>query len=235
MKNVKSLFKTLISAIYPNKCICCGEILDEGAYICDNCSVKIERINLDDICLDCGRENENCVCKYNIFRFNALVCVFKNIGLARRAYYSYKFGKKQHYANYFAEEVYHAIKRCYDGTRFDIVCAVPAYQRFGYDHSGYVAELVAEKLGIPFNDKLLFCIKKSKKQHKSTIKERLHNVDGKYFANCRLDNKKVLLIDDIKTTGATLDECAKTLLFAGADCVYCATVLGATEKSKNKN
>lgn len=232
MKNVKTLFKTLISAVYPNKCICCGEILDEHTYICDNCCIKIERINLDDICLDCGCEKENCVCKYNIFRFNALVCVFKNTGLARRAYYSYKFGKKQYYANFFAQEVCSAIKRCYGGTRFDVVCAVPSYQRFGYDHSGYIAKLVAEKLGIPFADRLLRCFKKSKKQHKSTIEERLRNVDGKYSANYRLDNRKILLIDDIKTTGATLDECARTLLFAGADCVYCATVLGAAEKTK---
>lgn len=235
MKNAKALFKTLISAVYPNKCICCGEILDEVDYICDNCNVAIERINLDDICLDCGCEKEDCVCKYNVFRFNAIVSAFKNTGLARRAYYSYKFGKKQHYANFFADEICRTIKNCYDGTRFDVVCAVPLYQRFGYDHSGYVAELVAEKLSVPFDNKLLFCVKKSKNQHKSTIKERLRNVDGKYSVNCRLDNKNILLIDDIKTTGATLDECAKMLLFAGADSVYCATALGTTEKSKNKN
>ena len=70
-------------------------------------------------------------------------------------------------------------------------------------------------------------IKKTKKQHRSSIKERLSNVDGKYCATRRISTANVLLIDDIKTTGATLDECAKQLLFAGADSVYCVSVLGS--------
>lgn len=234
MKTAETIFKTLISAIYPNKCICCGEILDEDVSLCNNCNDTIERVNLADICLACGLEKDNCVCKYNVFRFNALVCAFKNTGHARRAYYAYKFGKKQHYVKFFAEEVHKVIKHCYDDINFDIVCAVPTFQRFGYDHSGYIAKAIAEKLDTPFADNLLCCLKKGKKQHKSTIVERLHNVDGKYSANYRVDNKKILLIDDIKTTGATVDECARTLLFAGADCVYCATVLGAAEKDKTK-
>ena len=235
MKTVKTLFKIFFSAIYPNKCICCGEILDEDICICNNCNSVIERINHDDICLACGLEKDNCVCEYNVYRFDALVCAFKNTGLARRTYYSYKFAKKQHYVKFFAEEVYRIIEHCYGDINFDIVCAVPTYQRFGYDHSGYIAKSVAEKLNIPFADRLLCCLKKGKKQHKSTISERLRNVDGKYGVSYRVDNKKILLIDDIKTTGATVDECARTLLFAGADSVYCATVLGAVPKDKNKN
>ncbi len=228
MKTIKQIFKTIIYSIYPNKCICCGEILDESIYICNNCNKNIIRINLDNICLDCGLEKRDCVCRYNIFRFNALVCAFKNTGLARKSYYLYKFGKKQHYVEFFAKEICNAILKCYSNIKFDIVCYVPSFKKFEYDHSGYIAKMVANMLNLPFADKLLCCVKKSKKQHKSTINERLYNVDGKYRVNYRVDNKKILLIDDIKTTGATVDECTKELLFAGADSVYCATVLGTT-------
>ncbi|MBQ8741035.1 MAG: ComF family protein [Clostridia bacterium] len=234
MKEVKRILKEIISSIYPNKCVCCGEILDESSYICNNCNNSVERVNLDDVCLACGHENDECACKYNIFRFNSLVCAFKNTGLAKSAYYSYKFGKKQHYAEFFANEICNTINKCYSNINFNIICAVPSFQKFGYDHSGYIAKSVSKKLGLPFTDKLLSCVKKRKKQHKSTINERLHNVDGKYCANYRADNMNVLLIDDIKTTGATLDECAKVLLFAGADNVYCATALCASA-DKNIN
>lgn len=232
MKNVIEVFKQLISAIYPNKCICCGELIGEGISICGCCSEKIERTNLDNFCLDCGFEKDDCTCKYNVFRFCGQVAAFKNAGLAQKAYYSYKFGKKQHYVGFFAEEMCRVIGKCYQDVNFDIVCAVPMFSKREYDHSGYIAKAISQKLDLPFCDGLLSCVKKGKKQHKSTISERLKNVDGKYFANYRIDKKTVLLIDDIKTTGATLDECARILLFAGADRVFCATALGGTVPQK---
>ena len=232
MKTFKQFFKTLIATVYPNKCICCGEIIDEDALICHDCNFKIERIDPNNICLKCGLEKENCVCKYNIFRFNSLVCVFNNTGLAKKAYYAYKFGKRQHYVNFFAKEISDYVAKCYGEINFDFICAVPSYRKYGYDHSGYLAREVSKNLGVPFMDGLLTCIKKSKKQHSSTINERLNNVDGKYRANYRVDNKKILLIDDIKTTGATIDECARVLLFAGADSVFCATALGTSMSKK---
>ena len=225
---IKTFGKILLSAIYLNKCICCGDIIEENLYVCKKCNALIERISTDDVCTACGLKKGSCSCKYNIFRFNGLVCAFENAGLARTAYYSYKFCKRQHYANFFADEIHNSVKHCYDKINFDLVCFVPSFRKNDYNHSEYIAKALAQKLQTSFDKNLLLCVKKTKKQHKSTIKERLHNVDGKYSVAYRIDNKKILLIDDIKTTGATLDECTRALLFAGADCVYCATVLGTS-------
>lgn len=225
MRKVKTICTLLLSSVYPNKCICCGEIIKEENYLCDKCDKNIERININDICLNCGLENNNCTCKYNVFRFNSLLSIFKNCGIAQTAYYKYKFSKKQHYAQFFASEICKAVNNCYSDITFDRVCSVPSFKKFGYDHSGYIAKEVAKQLEIPFDDSLLKCIKRTKKQHKSSIKERLINVEGKYQTNHNVSEYNILLIDDIKTTGATLDECAKCLLFAGANGVYCVAVL----------
>lgn len=227
MKKIKKFYNLIVETIYPKKCMCCGEIIDEDASLCEVCENNIERVNLDNICLDCGFEKEFCVCKYNVFRFNSSISVFKNDGAAQKVYYSYKFAKRQHYCNFFADELVAAIYKCYNGLNFDIVCYVPSYKKRGFNHSGYIAAAVSKKLNVPFGDDLLSCVKKCKKQHRSTIIERINNVDGKYAANYSVKDKKILLIDDIKTTGATLDECARELLFAGAESVYCATVLGS--------
>ena len=223
----------LLSAIYPNKCVCCGTIIEEGNFICDKCANEIDRVELSNVCFACGFEEDQCVCKYNVFRFNSSVSVFKNDGIAKEAYYSYKFRKRQPYAKFFATEVCDVVKKCYNDINFDLVCSVPGFQKHGFDHSGYIARDAAKQLNLYYDRELLRCVKRTKKQHKSTIKERLNNVDGKYCATRKVNGANILLIDDIKTTGATLDECARTLLFAGANSVHCVTVLsGAVSVEK---
>lgn len=235
MKMSKGFIKSLLAAVYPNKCMCCGEIINDDNHLCNRCSEKIERIKSDSVCLNCGLSKADCVCKYNVYRFKKLICVFKNMGHARKVYYSYKFGKKQHYVNFLVEEMCTAIQENYCDIDFDYVCAVPDFKKFGYNHCKYIAKQLSQMLNIPFDERLLSCVKKRKKQHKSIFKERLQNVNGKYKYNYRVDGATILLVDDIKTTGATLDECAKTLLFAGADNVYCIAVLGTSMDSKQKN
>lgn len=223
------IYKYFITAIYPNKCIGCGDIIKENRTLCDYCEKKIERNSLENLCLNCGFEKNDCVCKFNIYRFNKLISVFKNKGIAQKAYYKYKFHKYQHYSNFFAKEMVNAVKLLYKDIDFDFICAVPSGKNYlkntRYNHCEYIANIMSAELGLPFLKDVLYCRKHSKLQHKSKISERLLNVDGKYDYNFRIDGKTVLLIDDIRTTGATLDECAKMLLYAGADGVFCVTAL----------
>ena len=232
-------FKNIISAVYPNKCMCCGEIIYENKSFCDYCESKIQRNNLESLCLDCGYEKSDCVCNYNIYRFKKLVTVFKNEGVAQKAYYNYKFNKREHYAHFFAKEMSLAIQKLFDISDIDFICAVPTARGFikntQYNHSGYIAMQISKNLNIPFVNGVLYCAKNKKMQHKSSLKERLTNVEGKYAFKARIDGKKILLVDDIRTTGATLDECSKVLLYAGADEVYCVTALATIINSKKVN
>lgn len=230
MNKLQKFFKIIISSIYPKKCVCCGEIIDEDKFLCDLCDQKIERMNIEQFCLDCGCETDECCCKYNIYRFSGVVSAFKNSGIAQKAYYSYKFSKKEHYSTFFAEEICKTVKNIYKDVDFDLICYVPSFRKYDYNHCAYIARKISQQLNLPLHSALLSCVKKCKKQHKSTIKERISNVENKYSSNYRIDNATVLLIDDIKTTGSTLDECAKILLYAGAKNVYCATVLGSAAK-----
>lgn len=233
------IFKILTFAFYPNKCISCGEIIDEEKSLCDYCHTHIERNNLDDFCLVCGCEKQSCICNFNIFRFDKLVTVFKNEGIAQKAYYKYKFNKRQHYARFFAQEMSAAVEKVYVDISFDYICAVPSGRSFfnsnHFDHCRYIAELMSKKLNIPFLNDVLYCSRHKKLQHKSTIQERLVNVNNKYNFAFRIDGKNILLVDDIRTTGATLDECTKMLLYAGADNVCCVAALTRKINSKKEN
>ena len=235
MKRIK---QQLISAFFPNKCMGCGEIIAEGKNFCDFCEKHIEKNDLDNFCTVCGYEKGSCVCNYNIYRFEKLISVFKNNGIAQSAYYSYKFKHRQHYAHFFASEIADAVNLLYPDIGFDCICAVPVSRSlFGkskFDHCDYLCKDISKILNIPYAYRLLDCQKSKKQQHKLPIKKRLSNVNGKFYYNYRVDGTTVLLIDDIRTTGATLDECAKTLLYAGAEKVYCATALTTVFKQKNQ-
>ncbi len=227
---MSKLFKSLISAVYPNKCIGCGEIIGENGLMCDCCSRKLECNDLSNFCTSCGCEKDKCICNHNVYRFDKLISIFKNEGVAQRAYYRYKFNKKQHYSKFFAQVMTCGVRQIYCNVKFDLICSVPSskniFNNTHYDHSRYIAEYMSNSLNIPYFSDVLFCCKHSKLQHKSTIKERLINVEGKYNYRYKISGKIVLLVDDIRTTGATLDECSKMLLYAGADSVYCVTALG---------
>ena len=112
---------------------------------------------------------------------------------------------------------------------FDAVCCVPAARRSrlkrGFDHSEKIAEKIAEHLGVKFLRGILKVRHFRPLQHSSSFAERLENVRGKYYTVKQADAGRVLLFDDICTTGATLDECAKELMFSGVREVYCAVIL----------
>ena len=77
------------------------------------------------------------------------------------------------------------------------------------------------------------CHRKKHTQHSLKLKYRFENVKDVYFTNKPLSGKTLLLVDDIKTTGATLDACAKELYAAGADRVYCIAGLISGPEEKN--
>ena len=121
------------------------------------------------------------------------------------------------------------------GLSFDMIVFVPMHKRSfiirGYNQSQIAAESIAAKLKIPVCSKGLLKIRKNKKQAGLGKAERKRNVKGVYKSFKPLVNKKnVLLIDDIMTTGNTLNECEMELRYAGASnvtrCVIAYTPVG---------
>lgn len=232
---LKQFFDDLISLLFPNKCAGCGKIIEEKDYLCVHCYNNIEKINKDKYCLSCGYDKENCICKSRVFRFEKIICVFKNEGIAQRAYYRYKFAHRTNYTEFFAQQISLDVLNLYNDIKFDYICNVPTSKRsirkYGFDHTAELCRKLSRILKIPYMEKVLICDNYSPSQHYSSFKQRLINIRDKYTINKEIRGN-VLLIDDIRTTGATLDECAKMLLYAGADRVYCATALTTMLKNK---
>ncbi len=111
----------------------------------------------------------------------------------------------------------------------DIVCAVPLHPvRFmqrGYNQAALVGQVAAKRLDLPYRP-LLRCVRRTRQQAKLGGEARQGNVSGAFQAQ-PLSGERVLLIDDVMTSGATLTECALELFRGGAGRVYLATLAHA--------
>ncbi len=232
------VFDIVVNALFPNKCIACGTIINREEALCDYCYSKIERVDFFSACKRCGAPKKLCECKYRVFHFSGMTAPFYNGDVAKAAMYKYKFEKLTICANYFAYEMAKAIKNTYFDIEFDGIVYVPMSNRKrlkrGFNQSQELAKRLSKLLGVAVYNDVLLARHKPQQQHDMHLKERFKNVKGIYYYNKKVTGKTILLVDDIKTTGATLDECAKQLLLAGANDVYCVTGLLTKPKERKK-
>ncbi len=238
---MKRIFNIVINALFPRKCISCGEIIDNKEHLCDYCYSKIKRVDLSKTCKRCGNIKKYCECKKRVFHFDSLTAPFYNSDVAQDAMYRFKFKRLASYSDFFAWEMVKAVKSAYYDKDIDGIVYVPMHTfkklRRGFNQSELLAKKLSSLLGIALYKDVLSVKYRSKKQHKMLLKDRFKNVKGMYSFNKTVTGKNILLVDDIKTTGATIDECSKQLLLAGADNIYCVTGLisDRSRKRKEKN
>lgn len=235
---LKTLWKKIIKLFYPDRCICCDKIISEGDF-CKNCEGLVEPIKVK-LCFKCGLPTKLCGCDWNFYYFKGVITCFENVDDIQKSFYGFKFRGHYDRGKYYADSMLSRIKQGYTYIDFDYVCIVPTHKSSvkerGYDQTKVLAKIVARGMKVPFKN-LLTQPKITKKQHETEdYKARYENVKGKYKTiNAKdISGKTILLIDDIKTTGATLSECARELMLAGAKVVYAATALVTYPKKEDK-
>lgn len=214
----KKALGTFIDLIFPPRCIFCGTVVSGGRPVCKTCEDQITHVR---------------AVKYmNIPGLGkTITCTvpYSYSGQVRQSIIRFKFQNQKQFASFFAEKVAEQIQIGYPNIGFDMVTSVPiSAQRLkirGYNQSELIAADVALKLGLPYRESLQKIID-NKEQHKLNEKARHQNVRGVYQSVCKEETagKKILLIDDIVTTGATLCECASVLYKNGAAEIACAAI-----------
>ena len=185
-------------------------------------------------CLKCGCDKAHCHCGENNPRYEALIAPFYYEGGAKHAIL-----KLKHYPIYaegLAAECYRVFQSYYGSEHFDMLCPVPMAKRrekqSGFNHSAALAKELAQLTGVPYAEALCV-VAPAASQHTRDWRFRAGNVRGIYdiIENTSLEGKTVLLVDDIKTSGATLGECALMLKLGGAKAVY-AICAGVAKKDR---
>lgn len=220
------IIKNISWLLFPRRCACCNKIIGRDEKVCDVCRTKL--IKSKKICLKCGSDKKNCSCKFNTYHFKGCIGPFMKSDESMLIIHHFKDEDNIAVADYISDEMFNEIGRYYGDINFDGVCAVPSHwtKKFykGYNQSEILARQISKRISASYFTNLYKC-KKTQVQHTLKRQERFENVRNAYackpFENC----KNILLIDDIKSTGATLDECSRQLMFAGAENVYCAVAI----------
>ncbi|MFA5451195.1 MAG: ComF family protein [Dehalococcoidales bacterium] len=217
--------RMVLDFLFPPKCTSCGR---EGKYICDGCLNLVVHVKppVCPICILPVTGNRKCDCRFwqSLDRLNSPY-VFQ--GTIRKAVIQFKFHNLRAIAPFLATLLYR-----YLASRtipFDVLVPVPLHKKRlrerGYNQSLILARELGRLTGAPCEPALTRNRHTPSQVDSNNASQRRNNVNGAFICgNNTVEGKKILLIDDVATTGATLDSCAHSLKKAGASTVQALTL-----------
>lgn len=223
----QNIARTALDWLFPPTCLGCGE---EGVFICPECFSKIKLIPRD-VCNFCGSFTSkkgkcpNCDGKEHPY-----------VGFRAFAYYDGVIRKAIHHLKYqndltIGRYLAGLLKLVYQRTDWEVDLVIPIpigeqkKQERGYNQAERLAKPFSESLKIPFSSDALIRISEISSQVGLNHEERRENVRQAFAARALLvKDQRILLIDDVFTSGATMEAAATELMGAGAKQVYCLTV-----------
>lgn len=209
------MFFKKINYVYFKTCGICGKTIFSNSYTCVNC-LSILKYYKERIIL-----NPNNFCDF-------ILNMYEYKGIIKNQMWKFKFRDAKYIGKTFAELMSFKIEKL--DLDFDIIIPVPIslkrYLERGYNQSYEVSKHIGKLLNKKFFKNVLIKTKNNKRQSDLNIIERQKNVIGVYSVMCpeKIKDKKILLVDDIYTTGATINECARILKLCGVKKVIVVTI-----------
>jgi competence protein ComFC len=242
---LKDVSATFASVCFPAGCRLCDELLTDARRvpICDRCLSQFAPI-LPGYCEICGlpatfdpefpKETPYCAdCQQHRFGFDLARSYGYYEGTLSRAVVLLKHEQIEPLGRWFATQLAEVVRGQNEGMVTDVIVPVPLHRQRsrerGFNQVDLVGRPLAKLLRLPYRPVLLMRAKPRPEKHLLRSEERWEAVRGA-FAMCeggRVDNLRILLLDDVMTTGATLDACSRALRGAGAKSVLGLTIARA--------
>ncbi|MBK7498755.1 MAG: ComF family protein [Ignavibacteriales bacterium] len=208
---------------------------------CCSCKTKLS-VNQDTMCVDClskiQRSNSSRLKREFERKFfnNKIISefyspfVFEKDKELQHAIHALKYDKKFPVGIFLGKVLAAEIKSSKTNWKFDLIIPIPLHQlkkaERGYNQAYYIAKGVGKIFKVKVSDRSVKRIKYTESQTTMNLNEREENISGAFKVkwNTQVRGKNILLLDDVITTGATISECGKILLEAGASKVYAASI-----------
>ena len=234
------LYERTLDMIFPRRCPVCDDAVDiPGRLICSECEDVFKKID-EPYCLKCGRpvrddalsECRECAGKKQEFKRGR--AVFEYDDELKESIYRFKYGGRREYADHYAACMERSLGNWICSLKPDALVPIPLHKsrlkKRGYNQAALLAEGLGKKLGIPVRHDVLIRSSKTAVQKGLGASERQNNLKKALKIGPDVVKlKNIVLIDDIYTTGSTMNSAASCLQDAGVENVYFA-VLGAANK-----
>lgn len=232
----KTYFNTMLNALFPPQCMCCGELVKTHGTLCHGCWAELHFITAPH-CTICAHPfeydlGEGALCASCIDALPSFTSAYSAVvydDTSKRLLHKLKFEDQGHLAPIFADWLAnHMQARAIP----DIIIPVPLSKKRlftrRYNQSALVAKELALSLGIAYQPHALQRIKHTAPQTGLNKTERQENIRGAFAISAShsdmIKGASICLIDDVMTTGATIDACTATLNSAGASAVHVLTI-----------
>ena len=232
---INALKNKVLDVLYPKdiKCIVCGKEIKQknDKSICEECNSLLP-YNNGKVCIKCGvalhSDKHYCVhCKNKHLFYKIARAPFIYDKSVKNLIYKLKYSSDKYLSEYMAKFMCEEI--LLNNIEFDLVVSVPLhkkrYKKRGYNQSALLGKEIAKKFNVEFDDNSLKRIINTKTQTSLTYEERQKNLNHAFELkdNYNVKGKNILLVDDVFTTGATVEKCSELLFNNGAKNVYVIT------------
>ena len=235
-KRGNALLAGVLDLFYPPRCPVCDGLLMPGELICDGCRTEAVLLR-EPVCKRCGKQlgeeqREYCPdCARKAHRYLQGKAVFLYKGGIRQSLYRFKYAGKREYAVFYAREAAGLYGAWVQKNQREALVPIRMYRRKqrrrGYNQAEVFARALGRDLRLPVERKMVRRIRDTTPQKNLNERERKDNLKNAFqFTDNIVKYKRVLLVDDIYTTGSTIDAVAEVLISGGIKeiCFICISI-----------
>ena len=236
---MKIYSKNLIHLLFPPRCPFCDTVLCSSIFapqklVCPSCRDKAQYVK-EPVCKKCGkplRDERQEYC-YDCNRVDRTFVQGKALwiyeGIVKQSIYRFKYHNRQEYAHYYGKELAKKYEQWMERCRIEALVPIPLSKKRlrqrGFNQAECVARELGRRTGIPVYKDLLIRVRDTRAQKELNEQERKNNLKRAFKTEAnKVQLNHILLIDDIYTTGSTMNETASELKRSGITKVYCLSI-----------
>ncbi len=232
MKLLNSIWRKILGLLYPHTCVFCGKVSESS--ICDACKDKVFYV-CEPRCKKCGKpiryeEQEYCHdCHKQKSYYEQGKSIWIHKGLVPWSVYQFKYHNRRIFGEFYAREMYRLYEKWIRDCGIELIVPIPLHKkrrrRRGYNQAEIVARYLSQYTGIPMDSRAVARCKYTKPQKALNHQDRKKNVKDVFEVRAGGPvGKRILLVDDIYTTGSTINEISKEFLEKGHNKVWFLTI-----------